>query len=251
MPAAMTFTSLQALLQAYLERGGALDPTVAENLPTLINLAERALIRRFKIQGILTCVVSSAPNGGLQAGRSVYAKPDRWRLTASMSYGSAGVGAQFISTIDTSELSVDTSVTVDSPGVPDITTWNYRNILLPRSLEYCQKYWPDQTQTGAPKFYADYNYGNWLIAPTPDQNYPWAVNYYAQPPLLDNSNQTNWLTEFCPNLLLYRTLLEATPFLKNDERIPVWQDFYKEELAAVNQEDLQKAADRTAVRNQS
>jgi hypothetical protein len=235
----LTFTTLKSTLQAYLERGTSVDPTVYESLPQLINTAERSIARRFKVQGYLSNVVSA-----LQPNLGVYAKPDRWRRTVSMSYGS-GTASPW--TADAS-ITADSSITVDGSIQ---TVQNFRNFIYPRSLEYCQRYWPDQSQTGAPKFYADYSYGFWLIVPTPDIAYPWAVNYYQQPPLLDTTNQTNWLTDFCPNLLLYRALLECTPYLKNDERIPVWKDFYTDELNAVNEEDLQKAADRTYKRNES
>lgn len=220
MATAMTFNSLISTLQSYLERGTSSDTTVFQNLPFLINTAERAIARRFKIEGMLVSVTSA-----FQANLGVYAKPDRWRRTVSMSYGTT------------------------SPSDPNAQ--NFRNFIYPRSLEYCQKYWPDQSLTGAPQFYADYDYAHWLIVPTPQIAYPWSLNYYQLPALLDNENQTNWLTLFCPNLLLYRALLEATPFLKNDERIQVWTQYYQEELNAVNQEDLQRAADRTFKRNES
>jgi len=52
-------------------------------------------------------------------------------------------------------------------------------------------------------------------------------------------------------LLLYGTLLEATPFLKNDERIAVWQGFYDRSLAALGQEDIKKVTDRATVRTEA
>ncbi len=217
---ALTFSTLQGMLQAYLERGTPSDTTVAASLPQLINTAERAIARQFKVQGLINVVTAT-----LQVGLSVYAKPDRWRLTTSMAYGAT-------STLDPNNQ-------------------NFNTPLFPRSYEYCRSYWPDLSQTGPPEFYADYDYLHWLIVPTPDQNYPWAVSYYQLPPLLDDVNQTNWLTDFCPNLLLYRALLEMTPFLKDDERVATWRQFYQEELSAVNQEDMQKAADRSSMRNQS
>jgi hypothetical protein len=131
---------------------------------------------------------------------------------------------------------------------------NYRQPLFPRSYEYCRAYWPNANISDAtkpPKFYADYEFNHWLIVPTPAINFPWEVNYYTQPALLDSSNQTNWLTDYAPNLLLYRALLEATPYLKNDERIPTWQALYQEQLATVDQQDLQKIADREAVRSKA
>lgn len=220
MPA-MTFTSLQSDMRNYLERGTSKDVIVFEQIPSLISLAEKAIATAIKVQGFLVPVTSS-----FVAGVSVYAKPNRWRETVSMFYGIKSTPAALVK--------------------------NKRISLFPRSYEYCRTYWPDPSITDAenpPQFYADWDYQHWLIAPTPVEDQPWEVNYYQLPPLLSDSNQVNWLTEYAPNMLLYRALLEATPFLKNDERIPVWQQLYQEQLATINQQDLQKVADREAVRS--
>jgi hypothetical protein len=39
---------------------------------------------------------------------------------------------------------------------------------------------------------------------------------------LSASNTTNWLLTLAPDLYLYGSLLEAAPYIGNDERIPVW-----------------------------
>jgi len=216
MPAAMTYTSLLNDLRAYLERGDSLatDPTVYEQLPSLINLAERRLARELKIQGTVSAVTAA-----LQAGVSVYAKPDRWRETVSMNYG-AGVSQ------------------------------NDRTEIFPRSYEYCRKYWPNDTATGNPRFYADYDYTHWLIAPTPSTNAPFEVLYYEQPAYLDDANQTNWWTEYAPQALLYASLLEAAPFLKNQDSIQIWEGFYNRCIASLNGEDIRQIADRGIIRRE-
>jgi hypothetical protein len=210
----MTFDSLKVDLRRYLERGFTLadDPYVYEQLPRLINMAERRIARDLKIQGFIVAVTTSLANGV-----STYQKPNRWRDTISMTVSSG------------------TSMT------PVFT----------RSYEYCRNYWPDETQTGQPEFYADYDYTHWLIVPTPDAAYDLEVLYYELPALLDEAQQTNWLTEYAPNLLLYGALLEATPFLKNDERITTWQNFYQAAANALNQEDLKKITDRDSVRTEA
>lgn len=220
MPTSMTFNSLVQDLQDYLERGTPSDPIVFQKIPTLINLAERAIAQKLKIQGFLNNVISN-----LAAGAGVYPKPNRWRETVSMEFG--------------------------IPIVVGRVTQTKRVILKARSYEYCRNYWPNEALIDVPKYYADYNYDYWLIVPTPNDAYPWQVNYYQLPPLLDATNQTNWLTNFAPNLLLYRALLEATPFLKNDERIPTWEGFYNEQLQDLDVQDLQKIADREAVRSKA
>jgi hypothetical protein len=217
MATTMTFTTLQEDVRRYLERGStyASDPVVYEQIPRLINLAERRIARELKIQGFINVVT-----GTLQTGVSVYAKPDRWRDTVSINIGT---GAQN----------------------------NTRKMLFTRAYEYLLSYWPDRTATSRPIFYADYDYTHWLYAPTPDADYPFEVLYYELPPLLDDVVQTNWLTEYAPQLLLYGTLLEATPFLKNDERIPVWQSMYDRSAAMLNGEDLAKILDRSSVRKEA
>ena len=61
----------------------------------------------------------------------------------------------------------------------------------------------------------------------------------------------NWLTEYAPDVLLYASLLEALPFLKNDERVQMWQGMYDRAAQALNGEDLGKIMDRAANRSES
>jgi hypothetical protein len=50
---------------------------------------------------------------------------------------------------------------------------------------------------------------------------------------------------------LYGTLLEATPYLKNDERIPTWMSFYQMAATALDTEDTKKIFDRSAARDEA
>jgi hypothetical protein len=129
-------------------------------------------------------------------------------------------------------------------------SFNNRVPIFARAYEYLRAFWPNESTEAQPQYYADYNYSNWLIAPTPDQEYPFEVLYYELPPLLDDSIQTNWLTEYAPQVLLYGTLLEATPFLKNDERIGTWQSFYDRAAAMIGGEDMGKIFDRSSSRKE-
>lgn len=149
----------------------------------------------------------------LQAGNPVYAKPDRWRDTVSMMF----------------------------EGKP----------IFSRSYEYVKHYWPDLSQTGTPEFYADYDFQHWIIAPTPATDGVLEVLYYEQPRLLAPEFQTNWVTEYAPDLLLYACLLEAAPFLKKDERIQTWQALYDRAAQALNGEDLKRILDRSSNRSEA
>lgn len=215
----INYTSLFNDVTAYLERGGSstTDETVYEQIPRLINAAERKICNALKLQGVIESLSDPA---GLPLGSSVIAKPDRWRQTVSMWRGASA-------------------------------TSNQRAPILPRSLEFCRSYWPNPSSTDGsfpPEFYADYDLQHWLIAPTADQTYPVEVLCYMQPQLLDSTNQTNFFTDYCGNLLLYGSLLESAPFLKNDERLPVWQGLWDREAASLAGQDLQKILDRTADR---
>jgi len=73
------------------------------------------------------------------------------------------------------------------------------------------------------------------------------VLYYERIQPLDSSNQTNWFTIYAPQALLYGTLLQAMPFLKNDERMPMWQAQYDKIMQVLKAEDIQRMGDRQAI----
>lgn len=152
-----------------------------------------------------------AVNTTIPANTAVLRKPDRWRDTIS----------------------------IHSVGTP----------LFSRSYEYLRGYWPDETETGTPEFYADYDYNHWLFVPTPAVNTSVQILYYEQPQFLDDANQTNWITEYAPNVLLYASLLEATPFLKNDDRVQLWQNTYDRAAQALAGQDIKKITDRNSMRD--
>ena len=114
-----------------------------------------------------------------------------------------------------------------------------------RNYEYLRTYWPDSTQTGTPKYYSDYDQDHWLVAPTPSANLPFECVYYARVKPLDSTNQTNVLTEYAPDMLLYAALLESAPYLKNDDRIQVWQQRYDRCLQAEVLQDTRQLIDRS------
>lgn len=119
----------------------------------------------------------------------------------------------------------------------------YTPILL-RSFEYARSFWPNQSLTNPPKFYADYGYYNWLISPTPDQAYPFVLGYLETPQVIDAAYQSNYLTEFMPEVLLKAVLLEAMLDLKNDERIPVVEAEYVKAISSWNAKDKLRKVDR-------
>lgn len=124
---------------------------------------------------------------------------------------------------------------------------DYTPILL-RSYEYARSFWPNQALTSPPMFYADYGYYNWLISPTPDQAYPYILGYLETPQVIDITYQTNYLTEFMPEVLLKAVLLESMLDLKNDERIPVVEAEYVKAISSWNAKDELRKVDRYTTR---
>lgn len=86
--------------------------------------------------------------------------------------------------------------------------------------------------TGRPRLIAR-DLSNFVFGPAPDSDYDIAGVYYAKPDLMRdyaNDAAAHWIIVNAPDLALYGTLLEATPFLQNDKRIPTWQAMYSASL---------------------
>jgi len=183
------------------------DAAVVNAIPTFISLAEFEIAQEIKTLGQLQIVEST-----MTAANPVLQKPARWRKTVSM------------------------SVTVAGKKQP----------VYLRKYEYLKNYWPDDTQTDIPLFYADTDWDHWYIAPTPNLPYSFEVLYYERIAPLSSTNQTNWLTQNAPNAMLFGTLLQAMPFLKNDQRT-IFQQKYTEALQSLKSEDVARVGDRQAV----
>jgi hypothetical protein len=183
------------------------DAAVVNSIPTFISLAEFEIAQVIKTLGQLQVVEST-----MLEGNPVLQKPARWRKTVSM------------------------NVTVNGKKQP----------VFLRKYEYLKNYWPDSTQTDVPLFYADTDWDHWYISPTPDDDYAFEVLYYERISPLSSENQTNWLTQNAPNAMLFGTLLQAMPFLKNDQRT-IFQQKYTEALQFLKTEDVARVGDRQAV----
>src|SRR5271170_19135 len=194
----LTYDTLTSSVQDYLERSGA---TLISQIPLFIMLGERRTARDLKILGLKNAITDN-----FIVGQSAFQKPIRWLNDSSFNIGTG-------------------------------TNFNTRLFLEQRAYEWCRLYWPDPTQTGTPKYYAsDYNYNFWFLVPTPDQTYPYEVLYYETPQLIDSTTSTNFLTESAPEVLLYATLLETASYLKDDERVPVWTDYYNKARQNISDE---------------
>lgn len=108
--------------------------------------------------------------------------------------------------------------------------------LKPLAIEDLYTKYPTRSASGVPKFIARQG-SNFVFGPYPDDTYSIAGTYYAKFAALSVSNTTNWLITDAPDLLLYGALLEAMPFLEDDSRIAVWQNFYMNAFMSVQNAD--------------
>ena len=60
------------------------------------------------------------------------------------------------------------------------------------------------------------------LLPSPDSTYTSSIVYYTKIPALTDAATENWLLTNNPDIYLFGTLVEAEPYLKNDERMPMW-----------------------------
>lgn len=78
-----------------------------------------------------------------------------------------------------------------------------------------------ETDPGVPHHYTII--GNELeVSPIPDREYEIEIVYYTEIPRLSDTQQSNWLLERHPDVYLYGALMEAAPYLKNDDRVGLW-----------------------------
>jgi len=186
------------------------DAEFLAQVPRFVMLAENRLASEYKGLGNLRVV-----NFQLTQGNTTYEKPARWRETASFY----------------------------------ITENSRKKSIKNRSFEYIQTYWPDPVLQDVPEYYADYDYEHFYVGPTPDDTYNASLTYYERPQPLDSTNQTNWITRYIPQALLYASLLEAQPFLKQSERIAEFQGLYDRAVGISSGEDTRRLSDSSARRS--
>jgi hypothetical protein len=184
------------------------DTRFLTQIPRLIMMAENRIASEVRGLGFIRSVTSQ-----FIVGVTVITKPPRWRETKSFNFADSN---------------------------------SKRRFLVLRPYEYCRTFWPNPTLTSEPRFYADYDYNHWLIAPTPSDALNYEVMYHERPRPLSGTTQTNWTTEFAPQLLLFACLLEVSPFLKDFEQKDSWQSAYDRAAMALTAEDKDRLQDRSA-----
>lgn len=91
----------------------------------------------------------------------------------------------------------------------EITSSESKVILERRDRTVLVEMYPSTTAQGTPRYYAEDGPSLLRLAPTPNSAYAYTVYYGRKLSYLSASNETNWLTDYAPDLLYYAVLVEA------------------------------------------
>lgn len=200
----LTYDYLLEKIGEYINRN---DAKVVDSFPFFIMLGERRVSRDLKILGSLKYV-----EGNTIEGLARIPKPDvRWLKTESFFLG------------------INKSIYDEG--------FNTKVPLFNRDSTFCSFYWPNETLTGTPVYYADYEYNYILLSPTPSTTFKYWISYYEVPNLIDDTTSTNFFTNYNPDLLVAAVLVEAFLFIKNTDTAAIWEQKYRQALASAKAQD--------------
>ena len=92
------------------------------------------------------------------------------------------------------------------------------------------------TQSGTPQFYTVI--ANELqLGPIPGSVMTMEMLFYKKISSLSPTNTTETMLTENPDIYLYGALLEAEPFIMNDERVPLWMQGFSQAVADLQEQD--------------
>ena len=113
-----------------------------------------------------------------------------------------------------------------------IISSNIRDFLEKKDTSFISEFAPNETVTGTPKYFANWDETNILLAPTPNAAFEVQINYIKDPPHFDSSTNT-FLSEHQEAMLLYGVLRECFGFLKGPEDLyKLYSDRYNQNIQA-------------------
>lgn len=99
-----------------------------------------------------------------------------------------------------------------------ITTAGSEDFLLHKDVNFLQEAYNGSVSTAKPRYYAQFDISNFIVAPTPDANYTVELHYYYRPASLSAGadSGTTWLSTNAPYALLFGSLVDAYIFMKGE-----------------------------------
>lgn len=181
-----TYAELKQAIQDYVE---TTETTFVANIPLFIRSAEERILKSVQLSLFRkNATTSVAPNAQYLPVPLDFLAP--WSLSFRPSAGGDKQFAQF------------------------------------KSVSFVQSYNTDSTDTGTPKYYAQFDVDNFLLAPSLDAFYTAELHYLYRPASLTAGldSGTTWLSENADLSLLYGSLVEAYIFLKGDQDMMSYYD---------------------------
>jgi len=176
------------------------DETVfVSRIPDFIEAAEERILKEVPLE-----IFRKSATAALIAGNRYVPKPTDWLFSYSLSF-------------------------VDSNGDTQA--------LLNKDNTFINEFWPDATDTGDPRYYADFGAGSYVLAPTPSSGYTVIHEYMYRPPSLTSTTGTTqtWLSENAGPALLYGSLVEAYTFMKGEpDMIGQYEQSFQRNLGRLN-----------------
>ena len=118
--------------------------------------------------------------------------------------------------------------------------------IVKRTQDYLAQF-TSESSTGTVQYYAEYDYDNFMLSPTPSANTSIELTYYGLVQPLNTDNQQNLITREIPQALLFGTLLQAQGYLKAIDKLAVWKQYYTDAISAIKNEDKLRSIDRNTV----
>ena len=161
------------------------------------------------------------------------------------------------------KLALYTSLAGFSTSTTAYTTTN-QVFLEKRDTSFMAEYYNTPgTQSGFPKYYANWDANYWLVAPTPDTTYAITLAYVKQPTSLTDSSVSasgTYVSNKYQDLLLYGSLVEAYGYLKGPaDMLQYYEGSYQRALQSYSieqqgrrrRDEWQDGALRTPLKSES
>jgi len=123
-----------------------------------------------------------------------------------------------------------------------VTSGTDRVFLEKRDNSFIAEFYPSTTATATvPKYYANWDKENIILAPTPTGAITIQIAYVFTPEQLSSSNATTTISTEAPSLLLYGCLTECYGYLKGPmDMYKLYQEKYNEAIQAYALEQMGK-----------
>ena len=188
-----TYATLTAAIQSYTENE---ETTFVANIDNFIKSAEERILKEARLEAFRKNSTAT-----ITADNKYLPKPTDWLYSYSMAINDGAGGHTF---------------------------------LLNKDVNFIQDYWPaGNSSSGTPKYYADYDVDNFIIAPTPDTADTAELHYFYRPASLTAGadSGTTWLSTNASLALLYASLVEAYTYMKGEQDLlRVYYSKYMEAL---------------------